>query len=644
MTKRKEFEIRVGRIRSRSGARKAVSFFNQIERATNRANRTLPSSFSGTRSGGNAMRFYRRVVIKASFKTHASGGHMALKKHVDYIQRDGTDEHGGRAEVYGSDVARSDDETDRSVLPSNVAKDWKDDRHHFRFVIAPEDGAQLSDLSAYTCDLVSAMEVELGTKLEWIAADHYNTSNPHTHLVVRGVRDDGSDLVIPRRYLARGIRRQAERLVEQELGPVTQIERRVRLAKTVDADRVTDLDRALQRQAYEGVVDLSGPAPKGRVWHRQLLVKRMRYLTSTGLAEPLGGGRWEFDTDAINRLKQMGERNDIVKTLHRSMTADEPRLVTEDNIFDPNRLGAEAKTGLVRRFGKVDDTRETGFVIIEVNDGRLVHATVADDDAFRTLRENQVVTLKPHHKGPRSIDRSILEFSNRNGGVYDAGRHATESDRVSIAYARAHERRLEALRRRKVVIRRQDGTWRIPGDYLDQVTNYEAARSKRLPVSIDRDSQLTMKQMETARGVTWLDRKIVSGSSEVEQQGSIGTAMAKRKAFLQELGVAKLEDGNFGKEVLKDLQALDLRDAAASLTSETGKAYAALGGRREIDGIYREAIERPSGKFAVIERSREFTLVPWRPIMERRLGRSISGRVSARGISWNVVGRRGPSR
>ena len=590
------------------------------------------------------MRFYRRVIIKASFKTHGAGGHVGLKRHVDYIQRDGTDERGGRSVVYGSEFDRSESDMDRSRLATDIARDWKDDRHHFRFVIAPEDGAQLSDLSAYTRDLVSAMEVELGTKLEWIAADHYNTSNPHTHLVVRGVRDDGSDLVIPRRYLARGMRRQAEQFVEQELGPVTQIEGRVRLAKTVDADRVTELDRTLHRQAREGVVDLSGPAPKGRVWHRQLLVKRMRYLASLGLAEPLGGGRWKFETDAIDRLKQMGERGDIVKALHRSMSAGEPTLITEDNIFDPNRLGAEPKKGLVRRFGKVDDTRETGFVVIEASDGRLVHATVVDDEAFQTLRVNQVVALNPHHKGPRSIDRSILEFSDRNGGIYDAGRHATESDRVSIAYAKAHERRLEALRRRKVVVRRQDGTWRIPGNYLDQVTDYEAARSKGLPVSIERESQLTVKQMETARGVTWLDRKIVSDDSEVEQQGSIETAIAKRKAFLRELGVLKSADGNFGKEMLKDLQALDLQDAAVSLTSETGKAYDALGGRREIDGIYREAIERPSGKFAVIERSREFTLVPWRPIMERRLGKSISGRVSAGGISWDVVGRQGPSR
>ena len=590
------------------------------------------------------MRFYRRVVIKASFKTHASGGHVGLKKHIDYIQRDGTDERGERADIYGSDGIQTEPQTDRSALARDVVNDWKTDRHHFRFVIAPEDGAQLADLTAYTRDLVSTMETDLGTKLEWVAANHYDTSNPHTHLVVRGIRNDGTDLVIPRRYLAHGMRRQAERLVEIELGPVTQIEGRVRLAKTVQADRVTDLDRSLQQQAREGVVDLSGPAPNRQIWHRQLLVKRIRHLSELGLAEFVGGGRWTLQSDVIDRLRQMGERRDIVKTLRRSMKAGELTLVTEDNFFDPNKRGAKPKTGLVRRYGKVDDTREIGFVVIESGDGRIIHATIADDDTFQTLCADQIITLQPHHKGPRSIDRSILEFSERNGGVYDAGKHATESDRVSIAYAKAHERRLESLRRQKIVIRRQDGTWRIPGNYLEQVRAFELNRSKRLPVAIARDSQLTVKQMETARGVTWLDRRIVSDDIEVELWGEIGAAMASRKRVLAELGVGRSQDGIFDKAMLEDLQSLDLRDAATSLAQSTGKSYSALGGRREIDGIYREAIERPSGKFAVIERAREFTLVPWRPIMERRLGRSIWGRVSSGGISWDVRERAGPSR
>ncbi|GLQ23860.1 conjugal transfer protein TraI [Algimonas ampicilliniresistens] len=583
-------------------------------------------------------------MIKGSFKTHAVGKHIGLKKHVDYIQRDGTDEHGGRAELYGSEIDQVEGLDERKSLANDVAKTWKDDRHHFRFIVAPEDAAQLADLRAYTTDLVTEMENELGTKLEWLAADHHNTANPHTHLIVRGVRDNGNDLVIPRRYLSYGMRRHAEQLVEAELGPMTQIEGRVRLAKTVEAERVTDLDRALSKQAEQGVIDLSGPAQRGRVWHRRLMIRRLRHLSVLGLAEPQGGGHWRIEPDSIDRLRQMGERGDIVKALHSAMKGQAPSIVTEDNIFDPNRLGSRSVTGRVTRFGKIDDTHSDGYVVIEALDGRLVHAAVADDETFETLQAGQVVTFEPHHKGPRSIDRSISEFADQNGGIYSEARHATEGDRVSADYARAHVRRLEALRRQKYVVRRPDGSWRIPSEYLDRAADYETERAKRLPTSVRRDSRLTLREMETARGVTWIDRKLTGSGNPVLRSKEIQAAMAKRVTVLKGMGFEKDEAGRLPSAALEKLEAIDLGDAASGISVETGKSYTPLGDFRHVDGIYSKAIERPSGKFAVIERSKDFTLVPWRPVMENRLSRSIRGRVSLSGISWDVIGRQGQAR
>ena len=40
------------------------------------------------------------------------------------------------------------------------------------------------------------METDLGTKLDWIAVDHHNTGHPHTHILVRGVTDNGNTLNI----------------------------------------------------------------------------------------------------------------------------------------------------------------------------------------------------------------------------------------------------------------------------------------------------------------------------------------------------------------------------------------------------------------------------------------------------------------
>ncbi|MFU7548161.1 type VI secretion protein, partial [Pseudomonas paraeruginosa] len=88
----------------------------------------------------------------------------------------GRDGEPGRA--YGPQI----DDADLDAFKERA----NDDRHHFRFIVSPEDGAELDDLRTYTRHLVNRMEADLGTRLDWVAVDHWNTDNPHTHLIVRG--------------------------------------------------------------------------------------------------------------------------------------------------------------------------------------------------------------------------------------------------------------------------------------------------------------------------------------------------------------------------------------------------------------------------------------------------------------------------
>jgi type IV secretory pathway VirD2 relaxase len=89
------------------------------------------------------------------------------------------------------------------------AERGRDDRHHFRFIVSPEDAAEMEDLRAFTRDLVKQMERDLGTRLDWVALDHWNTDNPHIHLIVRGADDRGDTLVIHRDYISHGMRERA---------------------------------------------------------------------------------------------------------------------------------------------------------------------------------------------------------------------------------------------------------------------------------------------------------------------------------------------------------------------------------------------------------------------------------------------------
>jgi type IV secretory pathway VirD2 relaxase len=48
------------------------------------------------------------------------------------------------------------------------------------------------------------MELDLATRLDWIAVDHHNTGHPHTHVILRGVLGDGRILYIAGDYIAHG--------------------------------------------------------------------------------------------------------------------------------------------------------------------------------------------------------------------------------------------------------------------------------------------------------------------------------------------------------------------------------------------------------------------------------------------------------
>lgn len=650
-----QFEVSLGRLRSPSGSRRAVGFFEQVSRGA-RATRRKASYSKSSGSSAKAMSFHRRVIIKASIKTMASSGIAALRKHIDYIQRDGTDEDGKRAQIYGSGVEEPGlSEADR-LFPEGdnnqkeALRDFTDscktDRHHFRIIVSPEDGQKLSDLKAYTRDLVSRMENDLGTKLKWVAANHYDTGQPHTHLIIRGVRDNGKDLVIPKKYIAHTLRERAQELVHEELGPVSQMEGRVRMARSIQAKGATGLDGSLSKKIQNGIIDMRAPAAKGRVWHRQLQVRRLRVLEKMGLAERLGSGRWAVDSSFTKTLRDMNERTQMVKAIHRSLEQNgySVGLVTERNRFDPSSLSAQLVTGVVQQFGRPDDTREGGFVVIQSLGGEPIYAKVSESEIFETLRKGQIITFQPHQLGARKIDHSISDFAKSHNGTYSEVRHITEGGNISPAYAQAHVRRLEALRRKDLVKRHQDGTWHIPNNYLERASNYEADKAMRLPASIHRQSTQTMAQMQRARGATWLDERLSKeGFSRLEDTG-LQNALKKRQMVLQKMGLGFSEDGRLAKTALDELRKTDLRDASTKITESMNKPYAALGDSRTVEGIYRAAIDRPSGRFAVIERAKDFTLVPWRPVMDKGLNRSIKGRISAAGISWDVTKQRGLSR
>jgi type IV secretory pathway VirD2 relaxase len=119
----------------------------------------------------------RRVAVKARIVRLKRSGKGA-DAHLRYLQRDGTDREGERGRLYGPEADAADGK--------EFVERGRDDRHQFRFIVAPEDGDRLADLRGFTRDVMRQMEEDLGTRLDWVAVDHFNTGHPHSHVVVRG--------------------------------------------------------------------------------------------------------------------------------------------------------------------------------------------------------------------------------------------------------------------------------------------------------------------------------------------------------------------------------------------------------------------------------------------------------------------------
>lgn len=189
-----DLRIRPGRIRN-TRAPKPMSFINQVLRAAKKAGHTSGQAAAGKRSAvygrstfgrgrlafGRSRLFstIRRVVVKVRVVRHKGRAFRSapLTAHLSYLKRDGVTRSGERAEMFDAGGDRADG--------AAFAERCQDDRHHFRFIVSPEEAAEMTDLRAFTRDLARQMEIDLGTRLDWVAVDHWNTDNPHIHLLVR---------------------------------------------------------------------------------------------------------------------------------------------------------------------------------------------------------------------------------------------------------------------------------------------------------------------------------------------------------------------------------------------------------------------------------------------------------------------------
>lgn len=307
----------------------------------------------------------RHVIVKVRYTPIVDGDVGAARAHLRYILRDGVTRDGGPGQLYDA----TSDSADGAALINRSAND----PHFFRFVVSAEDGARLPDLKPLIRDLVRQMQVDLDTKLDWVAVDHFDTGHPHTHLVIRGRDDRGKDLFMARDYIGHGVRARARSLISMELGPESQLEQIRKLVNEMGQHRLTGLDRALLAHSKDGILVVTSALAPDPTQH-SLRIGRLRTLQRLGLAQERQAGVWVLDPRTETKLRQLGERADKYKTMQRALKeAGIDRAAAAMALFDRGRR----KTPLIGRLlrsGLVDDISERTWVVVDAVDGRVHYA------------------------------------------------------------------------------------------------------------------------------------------------------------------------------------------------------------------------------------------------------------------------------
>jgi type IV secretory pathway VirD2 relaxase len=570
------FTPKLGRIGWKQGTR-LDSYINRVTRAVHTAGHvhgSRKSTFSGSRIGRGsafgtlaAAGLYpggqRRVIVKARITKFKVGQLGAARAHLRYIQRDGVTPEGEPGQLYGPDTDQANGTT--------FLDDCGDDRHQFRLIVSPEDGAQLHDLKPFIRDFMAQVERDLETKLDWVAVDHYNTGQPHTHIVIRGKDDRGGDLIITKDYMSHGLRMRAREFLTLELGPEIEHDMTLKLAREVNSERFTRLDRALLKHTDRGFLVISAMPPQDRTTHASHM-GRLKKLQSLGLVEERQTGVWQIGSDIETKLKSLGQRGDIIKTMHR--------VIRETGIERPAGSFAMFDTakpnnrilGRVAGLGLTDEINDRHYIVVDATDGKVHYADVG-------------------HLRPEFVPDKGMIVAIENKAVEDSNKQRT---------------RLRIL------------------------------------------SYLNLEKLVEAEGVTWLDKELLGKSLERLAQAGFGNevagAISRRRQWLVTQGLGTIDSTNAFQpqpRMLEQLRQRDLRQASQILSKELGLTSAQLVEGEKIFGTFSRSVNLASGKYAVMQKSKEFTLVPWRPELEQFRGKPLSGTAGSQGINWDWNAKRG---
>lgn len=571
----------------------------------------------------------RRVMVKVRVVRMTPGARKALMTHVRYVARDGAGAEGEQGRFFSA----QEDAADAVAFAGHC----EGDRHHFRLIVNPEDGRDLPDLKAFARRFMEQVETDMGTSLDWVAGAHYDTGRPHLHLLMRGRRDDGRDLVLPREYVSHGLRQRSQELATEILGP------RQEWAvsdRDVTADRFTRLDQTLIGQVRDGRLTLDG-LPESQ---RSDALRRLVHLETGGWVERERPGVWSVPADLRETLHRVGEREAREAAATKAIWGG--RWGAEMERLQPLEIGAgETVVGAyagVQPIGPYGNRAQA--LVLETLDGRLGHVRLPSLDRALILDrvpERAIVEVRGQARPERAADRTIAEIAVERGGTYSATEHQAARPTDSPAFIERHVRRLEAMSREGACRAMGEGRFAIPEDYAARASAVDRARHGAVDVEVRVLDARPLELQPQARGVTWLDKVAggLTGGAEIGPLANEAKALGlQRAAVLKSWSIGSGEPMRLGEAGRGRLWTMELESQMERL-GKGGKPLVMAKEGQAFSGVYLDRAHMGGRTYAVIESKAAIALAPWRPALEACRGQALTGVLQAGQVDFRFGGR-----
>ena len=552
----------------------------------------------------------RRVVIKAHVQRMGPNAAKAAALHVRYIERDGVEKDGSKGVLY---------DAQGTVRARVFEQPRPGEKHQFRFIVSPEDGSEL-DLTTYVRRLMATLERDVGRKVEWAAVNHFDTSHPHAHVVVRGIDRDGRELRIARGYISTGMRWRAQELATEELGPRREVDVERAHAREVTQQRFTPLDRELERRGPDHRLEVRGRAGSGRI-DESLLIARLEHLEGLRLAERLSGTSWRLAEGWQKRLRDHGSRGDIIQQIHAAVRGDPSRYdALRPGEALPPEPGTTAPviTGRVAGKGLSDELKGTFYAVVETPAGRAYHVPL-DARSAQTVGVGDLVSLATPPESPvRPVDRQIADAARARGGVFAIDPSAGGDAHVLV-------RRLRDLERAGLVAAEGPARWKVPPDLVDRLVERGQGAPPRHRLVV-RKELLSLKEQVVRRGPVWLDRLQTETLARWGLGADVRQAVAERRDALRRLGI-----GPDDPERVAKLRELERRTLGADIAARSGLTFLARV-PEEFRGRIQPADQAgPPGAYAVISDGVRFVVLRATPALRALQGQSVAVARDAKG-------------